>query len=1035
MAYDGSLKFDTKVNTDGFESGISSLKDVMERLTSAVEKLTESIMDSFQNAGNAAESIGSKAEKSAAGVEEIGDAARRAQKDVADLEKQMEAITVTRHDDEPAPELPPEEMRTAPLNGEFQQYGAEVQQFVDQYAAGMNETGQHTNEFRQEIEMLTAQLNALEQQGLYFGDEEYDEAFMRLSASKQALAEYKRELTKPLPPPDTDRAGQHTNEFRQEIESLSAQLREMEQQGLYFGDDNYDETYMKLAKVKQALADYKKEMLSPAPDAEIPVKLDMNSFEGQKQQLKQQLADLEKQGITLGSPDYDAAYVALQRVIQAEREYKKSLMETDEAQNKASGSAGDLKRSLDDVSRSSKKADKAAVPLTKSILKLGNMFKLMLLRMAMRAVIDGVKEGMQNLAQYSDEMNASMSGLQSSLLYLKNGFATAFAPILSYIVPALNALIDAIAAALAWIAQLFAALSGKGTYVKAKKTQEDYAASLKKTGGAAKAAGKEAERSTASFDKLNVISEQGSGSGGGGGATDPSDMFETVEVSSELVSILDVLKNKWSEVASLFSKGFSFGLGDTTSRIKTITDGLQSIKRNMKEIFTDPGVQKAARNWAETVVYNLGVAAGSVASIGLTIAANLIGGMAIYLEEAKDRIKQYLISMFDISAGTSTIVANFMAAFANIFSALAGENGQQLTANLIGLFTEAFMGVSELAAKWGRDILDALLTPITNNQERFKSAFNGLLGIAAQVMGDLKKIMTDSFQKMNQTYDAHVKPMFDSFRDGLTEIYGVALEAFETHILPSMQKVADKFSEFREKHLQPLIDRFIEFGGKVADTVKIIWENALKPFLIWATQTFAPLLGTAIEGVGTFFNGLFETVAEVMGNILDALEGVLTFIQGVFTGDMDLALNGIKNIFKGVFNGIITIVERAVNAIVKGLNGVSFDVPDWVPGIGGNHFGFSLRTVDLPRLATGTVVPPRAGEFAAILGDNNRETEVVSPLSTIKQALIEALGAFGGMGSGDTYLTVELDGETVYQNVIRRNQATKNRTGVNPLLE
>ena len=49
-------------------------------------------------------------------------------------------------------------------------------------------------------------------------------------------------------------------------------------------------------------------------------------------------------------------------------------------------------------------------------------------------------------------------------------------------------------------------------------------------------------------------------------------------------------------------------------------------------------------------------------------------------------------------------------------------------------------------------------------------------------------------------------------------------------------------------------------------------------------------------------------------------------------------------------------------------------------------YASAAATYNMPRLATGTVVPPRAGEFAAILGDNKRETEVVSPLSTIKQA-------------------------------------------------
>ena len=90
--------------------------------------------------------------------------------------------------------------------------------------------------------------------------------------------------------------------------------------------------------------------------------------------------------------------------------------------------------------------------------------------------------------------------------------------------------------------------------------------------------------------------------------------------------------------------------------------------------------------------------------------------------------------------------------------------------------------------------------------------------------------------------------------------------------------------------------------------------------------------------------------------------------------------------------------------------------------------------IHLPRLASGTVVPPRAGEFAAILGDNPKEPEVVSPLSTMKQALKEAMLEVNGAGGGDIRLTVNLEGKAIYDTVVRRNRMEKNRTGKNLLL-
>ncbi len=427
----------------------------------------------------------------------------------------------------------------------------------------------------------------------------------------------------------------------------------------------YDSTYKALNQAQSDLNTYKKDLTTPV---KIPVQFDANSFEGQKEALRSKLLGMEQQGISLGNADYDQTYVQLQQVIQAENEYKKSLLNADAGQKKASASANKLRDSVNG-------AGKAAQTSGKGMKLLGRISRMMMMRFVMQAVMaatGAIKEGFQNLARYSGSANQTLSSLMSSLLYLKNSLAAGFAPILSVAVPAINALIDAIASALAWIGQLAAALTGKSTFVKARKTQEDYAKSLKKTGSAAKNAGK----SLADFDKLRLLDKQNSGGGGGGSETDPSQMFETVAVSSSLVKALDALKSKWNDLSSLFAKGFKVGLGDVAPRFETIKKGLQSIKESLLGIFSDPQVQAAASTWGNKMVYDLGVITGSIASVGITLAANLIGGTAKYLEEAQDRIKQYIIDMFDITGETADIVANFSAAFAEVFSAFADENGR-----------------------------------------------------------------------------------------------------------------------------------------------------------------------------------------------------------------------------------------------------------------------------------------------------------------------------------------------------------------------
>ena len=542
MAADGSLKFDTKIDTSGLEKGTGTLEKAFDRLTKAVDRLSDNISNVFNNVGQAAETAAAQSSKAAEGIDQVTESAKQAERQTKSLQEQMDAIKVDRgeyQEQEPTPAR-----RVKVDDPSAYGYDPAAIEFIDKYAAGEEKAEKATNEFAQKISELKKELKDLESQGMYFGDEKYDEAYLKLEKVKQALKDYKQELTNPTP----DAVIFPADSLQGKIDRLKQELKDLESQGKSFGDALYDSTYKALNQAQSDLSTYKKNLTTPV---KIPVQFDPNSFEGQKEALRSKLLGMEQQGISLGDADYDQTYVQLQQVLQAENEYKKSLLSADAGQKKAKASADKLRDSVNG-------AGKAAKNSGKGMQLLGRISRMMMMRFVMQAVMavmSATKEGFQNLARYSGSANQTLSGLSSSLLYLKNSLAAGFAPILSVAVPAITALIDAIAQALAWIGQLVAALTGKSTFVKAKKTQEDYAKSLKKTGSAAK----DAKNSLAAFDKLNVLSQNNAGSGGGGSGTDPSQMFEMVAVSSSLSKALDALKKKWSDLSSLFTKGFKVG--------------------------------------------------------------------------------------------------------------------------------------------------------------------------------------------------------------------------------------------------------------------------------------------------------------------------------------------------------------------------------------------------------------------------------------------------------------------------------------------
>lgn len=168
--------------------------------------------------------------------------------------------------------------------------------------------------------------------------------------------------------------------------------------------------------------------------------------------------------------------------------------------------------------------------------------------------LNGAKEGLQNLAQYSKKTNESISMLMSGLTQLKNSLATAFSPILNVIAPVLNILIQKIYQAVTAVGMLFASLTGQTTFTKATNVQQDYAASLNKNADSAKKAdeaNKKLQRTLLGFDQIHKLDDNSSdssdsGSGNAGGVSSDI-MFEEVPINSNIKEFADKVKEAWKD--------------------------------------------------------------------------------------------------------------------------------------------------------------------------------------------------------------------------------------------------------------------------------------------------------------------------------------------------------------------------------------------------------------------------------------------------------------------------------------------------------
>lgn len=501
----------------------------------------------------------------------------------------------------------------------------------------------------------------------------------------------------------------------------------------------------------------------------------------------------------------------------------------------------------------------------------------------------------------------------------------------------------------------------------AAKSTDALAKSTKKAGQEAKKAGKEAKNASAGFDTLNILSTSDSsadtssgdsGTGGDSGAFGGGAVAEMID-PSQTESLMDEVKNKIAEKVEEIKGYLSTTFAPTLESIKAnVLPQVENLKTTFKGIFSDvsgcgdPFLDYITNTFMPSVALRLSnlsvVAGGALESLNMVI-SDLWG----------------------------TAFEPFFESFITEGLPRITEFGNQVSNTFTIAFTEA------------KTIFDTVWT-------------NGILP-AVQLLSD---IFGDVWQIIKDTWDEYGQPIFDGFNQTVQTVSNLIQQIWTTVIEPIWTNIINIITELWENHLQPLV---ANIAGMIAEFIimaQTIYNNVIAPIISWVVEWAGPVITTAINNIFNVVSNFVSGAIDQFNGIVTVLRGIIEFITGVFSGDWKKAWEGIKNVFKGIWDTLVSIVKTPINVIIglinglidgvcsgintviKAMNNLSFDVPDWVPVLGGKKFGFNLKTItapQIPKLATGAVIPPNR-EFLAVLGDQKRGTNIEAPLDTIVEA-------------------------------------------------
>lgn len=164
-----------------------------------------------------------------------------------------------------------------------------------------------------------------------------------------------------------------------------------------------------------------------------------------------------------------------------------------------------------------------------------------------------------------------------------------------------------------------------------------------------------------------------------------------------------------------------------------------------------------------------------------------------------------------------------------------------------------------------------------------------------------------------------------------------------------------------------------------------------------------------------FFSGIWNGITEIFGAVGSWFSNIF---KGAYRGITD-AFSGISNFFKGIWDGAtsgvkeaINFILRGINMVISGVNKIHFDIPSWVPLIGGKSFGISIP--EIPYLAQGGIINQAT---LAMIGEAGREAVVPLEhnLQWMKELAAQLVKAFkSAIPTFDTGLQARMALEAAY---------------------
>lgn len=514
-------------------------------------------------------------------------------------------------------------------------------------------------------------------------------------------------------------------------------------------------------------------------------------------------------------------------------------------------------------------------------------------------------------------MNANEQ-FKASLSQIRSNLNVAFTPIYQAVMPALNALMSALARVTGYIAAFVSLLFGKTLSGSVEATKSLVAAktAMGAYGDSAKKAAKDAQGLTTGIDELNILQANKDDSGGGGGGEAPE--ITTPDIDATQMGLIDSMAEKVKSVLGQLFKPLRDSwetegqnvINAAQYAFSNVIGLAQAMGRSFLEVWTNGTGERTCTNILRLV----------------TLVFNMVGDIAGAFKRAWEeggRGDAVIQSIFDRLNSWLELIHTIGESLRDVWNSGTGES-------MIGHILDSFTNINETISHIRDNFRKAweLDNTGTDTLQNLADIIDGLLGSIERITSSLKEwsstldftpIMS-AFERMSEA----LKPLGDKLGSGLEWLFEYVLQplgkwALEEAIPAALDGITAGFEA-----LNSILDALKPVG-------EWVWENMLQPLATWTGGTIMEI----IQGITDVFHGLTDIFTEIsngtdwntIGQMIweGLVNGISSFGEWAW-GKVKEIFNGIIDTVKNLFgiHSPSTVFAEIGEYLIKGLlNGIT----------------------------------------------------------------------------------------------------------------